>query len=63
MSIFEQVHAHPVVRTAAQILILLAIAGIITLLRRAGRELGRSRQSHTYQARPPGWAPNPRETT
>ena len=63
MSIFEQVHAHPVVRTAAQILILLAIAGIITLLRRAGRELGRSRQSHTYQARPPGWAPNPRKTT
>jgi len=52
MSIFEQIHAHPAVRTAAQILILLAIAGIITLLRRAGRELGRSRQSHTYQARP-----------
>ena len=63
MSIFEQIHAHPAERITAQILILLAIAGIITLLRRAGRELGRSRQSHTYQARPPGWAPNPRETT
>ena len=42
-SIFEQVHAHPAVRTAAQILILLAIAIIIALMRTAGRELGRSR--------------------
>jgi len=42
-SIFEQIHAHPAERITAQILILLAIAIIIALMRTAGRELGRSR--------------------
>jgi hypothetical protein len=48
-------------RLAGVVCCVVAIVLILMYLRSG--ELGRPLMSHTYQPRPPGWAPNPRKTT